>query len=58
MSELFKTQCHQYVDVTDPVKRLELVHAIERGINTWELRPEWLTRLVDELKGQHGQNKH
>ena len=50
MSELFKTQCHQYVDITDPVRRLELVHAIERGINTWELRPEWLTRLVDEMK--------
>ena len=50
MTGLLKTPQGQYIDITDPVKRLELVHAIERGINTWEVRPEWLTRLVEELK--------
>lgn len=50
MPEL-QTGCDSlHIDVTDPVRRAELAHAIERGINTWSDCPTWLIQLLQELR--------
>ena len=42
-----------FIDITHPQRRAELLRAVERGINTMADIPPWILELYRELKGEH-----